>query len=53
MIENQQKIKTLIQKLKDENQEFKAKTSLMKSHAKELRELKRTVETWEVTEKKG
>jgi hypothetical protein len=30
-IKNQQKIKTFIQKLKDENEELKAKTSLMKS----------------------
>jgi hypothetical protein len=31
MTKNKQKIKTLIEKLKDENEELKAKTWLMKS----------------------
>jgi hypothetical protein len=38
----------IIQKLQDEK-EFKAKITLMKSQEEELKELKKTVETWEVT----
>jgi tRNA nucleotidyltransferase/poly(A) polymerase len=50
--ENEQKIKMLIQKLKDENEELKAKIALMKTQAKELKELKKTVEAWETIKRK-
>jgi cell shape-determining protein MreC len=42
-----------IQKLQDENQEFKTKIALMKSHDEELKELRKMVEDWETTERFG
>jgi hypothetical protein len=41
---NEQRIKTLIQKLKDENEELKAKIPLMKTQAKTRNELRKTIE---------
>jgi hypothetical protein len=35
-----------IQKLQDENKEFRVKTIMMKSQAKKLHELKKMVEAW-------
>ncbi len=46
-IKNEQKIKMLIQKLK-----FKVKIGLMKSQAKELKEVRKTIKAQEVIEKK-
>jgi flagellar biosynthesis regulator FlaF len=40
-----------IQKLQDENKELKAQIILMKSHDEELKELRKTIEAWEVTRK--
>jgi hypothetical protein len=47
MIENEQNIKTLLLKMKIENEEFKEKTRLMKSHIEKLKELRKTAEVWE------
>jgi hypothetical protein len=41
MIQNEQKIKTFIQKLKDENKELKAKTIFKKSQVEEFEKLKK------------
>ncbi len=41
MIQNEQKIKTFIQKLKDENKELKAKIILKKSQVEEFEKLKK------------
>ncbi len=51
MTKNKQKIKTLIEKLKDENENLKAKTWLMKSQVEELKELRKTIKAWEATKK--
>jgi flagellar biosynthesis regulator FlaF len=51
MTKNEQKVKMFIQKLQDENKELNVKTILMKSHDEELKELRKTVEAWEVTKK--
>jgi hypothetical protein len=44
MIENEQKIKMFILKIKEENEELKEKMGLMKSQAEKLKELRKTVE---------
>jgi chromosome segregation ATPase len=49
---NEEKIKAFIQKLQDENKEFKVKTTLMKSQDEELKELRMIVEAWEATKRK-
>ncbi len=49
---NEQKIKAFIQKLQDENKQFKAKIILMKSQGEELKELKKIAEAWETVERK-
>ncbi len=51
-IENEQKIKTLVQKLQNENKELKVKTTLMKSQEEDLKELKKIIEAWETTQRK-
>ncbi len=38
--------------MQDENKELKVTTSLMKSHAKELQEMKQKAEVWETIERK-
>jgi hypothetical protein len=38
--------------LQDENKELKVKTTLMKSHDEELKELRKIIEAWEVTKRK-
>ncbi len=38
--------------MKDENEELKSKIGLMKSQAKELKELKKMIEAYETKEKK-
>ncbi len=43
--ENEQKIKTFIQKLQDKNKELKAKITLMISQEEELKELRKMAET--------
>lgn len=52
MIENGQNIKTLILKMKVENEELKEKTRLMKSQIEELKELKKIAKVWESVERK-
>ncbi len=52
MIKNEQKIKTFIQKLQDENKEFKAKTIFKKSQAEELEELKKMIDAQETIKRK-
>ncbi len=52
MIKNEQKIKTFIQKLQDENKELKAKTIFKKSQAEELEELKKMIDAQETTKRK-
>ncbi len=41
MIKSEQKFKTFIFKMKEENVEFKEKTWQMKSHAEKLKELRK------------
>jgi hypothetical protein len=43
-IENEQKIKALIQNLQDENKELKVKITLMKSQDENLKELRMIIE---------
>jgi hypothetical protein len=52
MIENGQNIKTLILKMKVENEELEEKTRLMKSQIEELKELKKIAKVWESVERK-
>jgi hypothetical protein len=47
MTENEKNIKTLLLKMKIENEVFKEKTRLMRSQIEKLKELKKTVEVWE------
>jgi hypothetical protein len=42
MTKNEQKIKTFILKMKEENGKFKEKIGLMKSQVEELKELRKT-----------
>ncbi len=49
---NEQKIKTFIQKLQDENKELKAKTIFKKSQVEELQKLKKMTNAWETTKRK-
>ncbi len=51
-VENEQKVKTFIQKLQDENKQFKVNTTQMKSQVEELQELKQKAEVWDTTERK-
>ncbi len=52
MIQNEQKIKTFIQKLKDENKELKAKTIFKKSQVEEFEKLKKMTNAQETTKRK-
>jgi hypothetical protein len=47
MTENEKNIKTLLLKMKIENEVFKEKIRLMRSQIEKLKELKKTVEVWE------
>ncbi len=47
---NEHKIKTLILKIKEENEELKEKTRLMKFQIEELKELRNSAKVWETIE---
>ncbi len=52
MTKNEQKIKTFILKMKEENGKFKEKIGLMKSQVEELKELRKTTKAQESTKRK-
>lgn len=52
MIKSEQKFKTFIFKMKEENVEFKEKTWQMKSHAEKLKELRKMAKDQEFIERK-
>ncbi len=52
MVEVEQKIKVLIKKLQDENEELKGSTTWLKSQEEELQDLTQKAKIWETIEKK-
>ncbi len=50
--EVEQKIKRLIKKLHDENEELKGSTTRLKSQDEELQDLRQTVKIWETIKRK-